>query len=107
MVAATPSLADVALHRALTPAASDIAAPVVLTVAPLHHAVCVGVVATPAAHEVAAVTAVGGLVALPGGWGSENSECSVPPHPVLRLPAQQPTALPGNQPLGILSTPLP
>lgn len=63
------SLADVALHRALTPAAGHVAAPVVLAVAPLDHAVRVGVVATSTAHEVAAVTAVGCLVALPGAGG--------------------------------------
>lgn len=61
----TVSLADVALHCALAPAAGDVAAPVVLAVTSLHHSVRVGVVATPTAHEVAAVTAVGGLVALP------------------------------------------
>lgn len=60
------SLADVALHGALASAAGDIAAPVVLAVAPLYHAVRVGVVAAATAHEVAAVTAVGRLVALPG-----------------------------------------
>lgn len=70
------SLADVALHGALAPAAGDVAAPVVFAVAPLDHAVCVGVVTASAAHEVAAVTAMGRLVALPamgaGGWGGEG-----------------------------------
>jgi hypothetical protein len=82
------SLADIALHRALTPAAGDIAAPVVLAVAPLDHAVCVGVVTTPTAHEVAAVTAVGCLVALPGGWEAEVSKCSSP-HSAPVTPARQ------------------
>lgn len=67
------SLADIALHRALTPAAGDVTAPVVLAVTSLHHSVRVGVVAAPTAHEVAAVTAIGGLVALPGGGGDKRS----------------------------------
>jgi hypothetical protein len=75
------SLADVALHRALTPAAGDVAAPVVLAVTSLHHSVRVGVVAAPTAHEVAAVTAVGSLVALPGGWEQEVSGYPSPPVP--------------------------
>lgn len=66
------SLADVALHGALTPTAGDVAAPMVLAVAALDHAVCVGVVAASTAHEVAAVAAMRGLVALPGGgWGGQ------------------------------------
>lgn len=77
------SLADIALHRALTPAAGDVAAPVVLAVTSLHHSVRVGVVAAPTAHEVAAVTAVGGLVALPGGgtrgqWVSSTAGTCTP-----------------------------
>lgn len=90
------SLADVALHRALAPAAGDVAAPVVPAVAPLDHVVCVGVVAAPAAHEVAAVTAVGRLVALPGGGGAagEHSHHLQPHTPSLaaRSPPHPPSA---------------
>lgn len=88
------SLADIALHHALTPAAGDIAAPVVLAVTSLHHSVRVGVVAAPTAHEVAAVTAVGGLVALPGG-GNRRSE-GVHHLQHLRLTAKKPAASPGG-----------
>lgn len=80
------SLADVALHCAFTPAAGDVAAPVVLAVTPLHHAVRVGVVAAPTAHEVAAVTAVGGFVALPGG-GNERLVSTVTTSTCLLLPS--------------------
>lgn len=80
------SLADVALHGAFTPAAGDVAAPVVLAVTPLHHAVRVGVIAAPTAHEVAAVTAVGGFVALPGG-GNERSVSVVTTSTCLSLPS--------------------
>lgn len=59
------SFADVSLHDPLALLASDIAAPVVLAVAALHQLLGVRVVATAAAHQVAAVTAQGGLVALP------------------------------------------
>lgn len=86
------SLADIALHRALTPAAGDVATPVVLAVTALHHAVRVGVVAAPTAHEVAAVTPVGGFVALPGG-GSERL-VSAHHHQHLPLPAKQPAPSP-------------
>lgn len=75
-----PSLADVALHRALAAAARDVAAPVILAVAALDHAVRVGVVASAAAHEVTAVTAVGRLVALPGGWGGKGRSGSARAH---------------------------
>lgn len=88
----TASLADVALHCALTPAAGDVAAPMVLAMAPLHHSVRVGVVATPTAHEVAAVTAVGSLVALPG--GGDKGSVSAHHHQHLPLPAKQPAASP-------------
>lgn len=80
------SLADVALHGAFTPAAGDVAAPVVLAVTPLHHAVRIGVIAAPTAHEVAAVTAVGGFVALPGG-GNERSVSVVTTSTCLSLPS--------------------
>lgn len=79
----TVSLADVALHCALAPAAGDVAAPVVLAVTSLHHSVRVGVVATPTAHEVAAVTAVGGLVALPGGGNRRSAGAHHLQHPPL------------------------
>lgn len=61
------SFADVSLDSPLTLFTGDIAAPVVFAVAPLHHFVHVGVVASAAAHQVTAVAAIGGLVALPGG----------------------------------------
>lgn len=86
------SLADVALHCAFTPAAGDVAAPVVLAMTPLHHAVRVGVVAAPTAHEVAAVTAVGGFVALPG--GRSERLVSTRHHQHLPLPAKQPVPSP-------------
>ena len=88
------SLADIALHRALTPAAGDVAAPVVLAVAPLDHAVCVGVVAASTAHEVAAVAALGCLVALPGGGGvvGEHSHHLQPHGPAWRPTASHPAA---------------
>lgn len=63
---ARASLAHVSLDRLLAFFAGDITAPVVLAVTPLHHFIHVRVVATPAAHEVTAVAAVGGFVALPG-----------------------------------------
>lgn len=85
------SLAHVALHRALTPAAGDIAAPVVPAVTPLHHPVRVGIVAAPTAHEVAAVTATGGLVALPGGGNERSVSARHLQH--LPLSAKQPAAL--------------
>lgn len=56
---------DVSLHLPPTLLAHHIAAPVVLAVTSLHHLLRVGVVATAAAHQVAAVAAHGGLVALP------------------------------------------
>lgn len=59
------SFADVFLHDPLTLLAGDVAAPVVLAVAALHLLLRVRVVATAAAHQVAAVTAEGGFVALP------------------------------------------
>lgn len=59
------SFADVSLDSPLTLFTGDIAAPVVFAVAPLHHFVHVGVVASAAAHQVTAVAAIGGLVALP------------------------------------------
>lgn len=61
------SFADVSLDSPLTLFTGDVAAPVVFAVAPLHHFVHVGVVASAAAHQVTAVTPIGGLVALPGG----------------------------------------
>lgn len=62
---AAGSFADVFLHDPLTLLAGDVAAPVVLAVAALHQLLRVRVVATAAAHQVAAVTAEGGFVALP------------------------------------------
>ena len=59
------SFADISLHNPLALLAGDVAAPVVLAVAALHQLLCVGVVATAAAHQVAAVAARRGLVALP------------------------------------------
>lgn len=58
------SFADVSLHDPLALLAGDVAAPVVLAVAALHQLLCVRVVATAAAHQVTAVTAQGGFVAL-------------------------------------------
>lgn len=110
------SLADVALHGALTPAAGDVATPVVLAVAPLYHTVCVGVVATSTAHEVAAVTAMGCLVALPGGREWRLVSTSVTPTPVPHSQAARNLphhgcrrSPPGKASwsLGILNNPLP
>lgn len=61
----TDSFADVSLHDPLTLLAGYVAAPVVLAVAALHQLLRVRVVATAAAHQVTAVTAGGGFVALP------------------------------------------
>lgn len=61
----TDSFADVSLHDPLALLAGDVAAPVVLAVAALHQLLHVRVVATAAAHQVAAVTADRGFVALP------------------------------------------
>lgn len=80
------SFAHIALHSTLTAATRHVAAPVVLAVAPLNHAIRVGVVAAPTAHEIAAVTAIRGLVALPVGEGREKGKRSVstpPPQPLL------------------------
>lgn len=60
------SFAHVSLDSPFTLFTGHVAAPVVLAVASLHHFVHVGVVASAAAHQVAAVTPIGGLVALPG-----------------------------------------
>lgn len=68
------SFADVSLHDPLALLAGDVAAPVVLAVAALHQLLRVRVVATAAAHQVAAVTAQGGFVALPG---RENMKADV------------------------------
>lgn len=59
-------LAHVSLHGPLTLLAGDVAAPVVLALAALHNLLCVSVIASATAHEITAVTAIGGLVALPG-----------------------------------------
>lgn len=61
----TNSFADVSLHNPLALLAGYVAAPVVLAVAALHQLLRVRVVATAAAHQVTAVTADGGFVALP------------------------------------------
>lgn len=60
------SFADVSLDDPLALLASDVAAPVVLAVAALHQLLRVWVVAAAAAHQVTAVAAGRGLVALPG-----------------------------------------
>lgn len=60
------SFADVSLDDPLTLLASYVAAPVVLAVAALHELLRIWVVATAAAHQITAVTASRGLVALPG-----------------------------------------
>lgn len=59
------SFADVSLDDPLTLLASYVAAPVVLAVAALHQLLWIRVVATAAAHQITAVTANWGFVALP------------------------------------------
>lgn len=70
------SFAHVSLDSPLALFTGHVAAPVVLAVASLHHFVHVGVVASAAAHQVAAVAPVGGLIALPARkkrrWASTN-----------------------------------
>lgn len=68
----THSFADVSLHDPLTLLAGDVAAPVVLAVAALHQLLRVRVVASAAAHQVTAVAAQGGFVALPGERAETN-----------------------------------
>lgn len=59
------SLAGVHVHGLRAHLALDVAAPVELAVAALAHRHLLGVVAAAAAHQVAAVHAVRGPVALP------------------------------------------
>lgn len=71
------SFAHVSLDSPLALFTGYVAAPVIFAVATLHHFVHVGVVASATAHQVAAVTPIGGLVALSGRrkmlWASANS----------------------------------
>lgn len=60
------SFAHVSFNSPLAFFTGHVAAPVVFAVAPLHHFVHVRVVASATAHQIAAVAAVGGFVALPG-----------------------------------------
>lgn len=59
------SFADISLDDPLTLLASYVAAPVVLAVAALHQLLRIWVVATAAAHQITAVAANWGFVALP------------------------------------------
>lgn len=60
------SFANISLHSPLAFFAGHVATPVVFAMAPLHDFVHVRVVPTTAAHQVAAVTAIGGFIALSG-----------------------------------------
>lgn len=59
------SFAHVFLHSPLALLARDVAAPVVFAVAALHHSLWIRVVASATAHQITAVTAAWGLIALP------------------------------------------
>lgn len=71
------SFAHISLDSPLALFTGYVAAPVIFAVATLHHFVHVGVVASATAHQVAAVTPIGSLVALSGRrkmlWASANS----------------------------------